>query len=1353
MQGVFGIFVKGMDSFVKMRRYLLFIILLINGTVSKGQIYKYIGLEDGLNNQKIYHIQKDRRGYMWFLTQEGVDRYDGKHIKHYTFSDNSMKLDSRIALSWLYMDRKDRLWVIGQKGRIFRYDSQHDKFELAYIHPKLIRNKSQAFLNYGYLDKNDHVWLCYKDTITWYNIRTGTTQDMVMPVHGEITAIEQTEGNHFFIGTGSGLFHVGVEEGKLKLVSDEVVESIVTPVHELYYHAISKQLFIGGYKDGILVYDMGESGKITSCHSPNNVEINRIVSLNAHELLVATGGKGVYKLDVNTCLSEPYITADYSSYNGMNGNNINDIYVDEEERIWLANYPTGITIRNNRYQSYDLIKHSLGNNRSLVNDQVHDVMEDSDGDLWFATSNGISLYQTGTKEWHSFFSSFDPVPDDENHIFLALCEVSPGVIWAGGFTSNIYKIEKKGFKISCFSPASIAGIRPDQYIFDIKKDSNGDIWSGGYYNLKRINLETKSVRLYPGVSSITTILEKDARQMWIGTRMGLYQLDKKSGVYQYIDLPIESLYICALYQRENGILYIGTRGAGLLVYDSNEGKFIHQYRADNCALISDNIYTILPRQDGSLLMGTENGITIYSPNEHSFRNWTREQGLMSVNFNAGSATAYSSSTLVFGGNDGAIRFPTDIQIPEPHYSRLLLRDFMIAYHPVYPGDDGSPLKQDIDETEQLELAYGQNTFSLDVASINYDYPSNILYSWKIDGYHKEWSRPSHDNRILVRNLPPGSYTLQIRAISNEEKYKTYETRSIQIIITPPVWASMWAMVGYAILLVLVMIIIFRIIMLHKQKKISDEKTRFFINTAHDIRTPLTLIKAPLEEVVENHMVTDKALPHINMALRNVNTLLQLTTNLINFERIDIYSSTLYVSEYELNSYMNDVCATFRKYAEMKHIKFVYESNFDYLNVWFDSDKMGSILKNILSNALKYTPENGSVCICAYEEGTTWSIEVKDTGIGIPSCEQKKLFRNYFRGSNVVNLKVTGSGIGLMLVYKLVRLHKGKIQIQSAEQQGTCVRITFLKGNKHFHKAKFISPKEVDECPEVTMSGGAPDLPVMKSPQMNNSSQRVLVVEDNDDLRNYLVDMLAVSYYVQSCSNGKDALVIIREFNPDLVISDIMMPEMSGDELCSTIKSDIEMSHIPVILLTALGDEKDILGGLEIGADAYITKPFSVGILKVTIKNILANRALLRQVYNSIEDEEKDLPANCANTLDWKFIASVKECIEKNMGDPGFNVEMLSSHHHMSRTSFFNKLKALTGYAPADYIRMIRLQHAAQLLKQGEHTVTEVSDIVGFSDVKYFREVFKKYYDVSPSKYAESGKEGASSTTNFRNETD
>lgn len=1325
-----------MKMTLHIRRIFLFTVLIFGSTLSRCQIYKYIGLENGLNNQKIYHIQKDRLGYMWFLTQEGIDRYDGKHIKHYGFSDENMKLDSRIALNWLYMDSKGVLWVIGQKGRVFRFDSRHDKFELAYVHPELIRNKSQALLDYGYLDKDDRIWLCCKDSITWYDIRTSTAMHLPSPVRGRITTIEQTDDKHFFIGTGNGLFHTEVSGNGLKLVSDTPVEGIDTQVHELYYHAATGQLFVGSYKEGILIYDINKAKEVISCPSPNNVEINQIVALNAHELLIATGGKGVYKLDVRTYTSKPYITADYNSYNGMNGNNINDVYVDEEERIWLANYPTGITIRNNRYGSYNLIRHSVGSSHSLINNQVHDVLEDSDGDLWFATSNGISFYQTATKEWRSFHGSFNSVPDDENHIFLALCEVSPGVIWAGGFTSGIYKIEKKkGFKINYLFPASIAGVRPDQYIYDIKKDSNGDVWSGGHYHLKRINLATKDVRLYPGVNSITTIQEKDSRQMWIGTRMGLYLLDKQSGDYQYVDLPVESPYICTLYQKDDDILYIGTRGSGLLAYDINKKELIRQYNTDNCALISNNIYTILPRRDGSFIMGTENGVTIYSPKTYSFRNWTKEQGLMSVNFNAGSAATYSKNTIVFGGNDGVVMFPADIQIPELRYSRLLLRDFMIAYHPVYPGDKDSPLEKDINETDRLELAYEQKPFSFDVISINYDYPSNILYSWKIDDYHKEWSRPSQDNRIVVRNLPPGSYTLRIRTISNEEKYKTYETRSIRIVVTPPAWASVWAIIGYVLLLLLALVILFRIIMLHKQQKISDEKTRFFINTAHDIRTPLTLIKAPLEEVVENRMTREEALPHMNMALKNVNALLQLTTNLINFERIDIYSSTLYVSEYELNTYMNNICSTFRKYAEMKHINFVYESNFDYLNVWFDRDKMESILKNVISNALKYTPKEGNVHIYACEEDNAWSIEIKDSGIGIPAREQKKLFRNYFRGSNVVNLKVTGSGIGLMLVYKLVKLHKGKVQIQSSEQQGTCVRIAFPKGNGHLHRAKFISPKAADEHPESVIPVGVPEPSAVETSRASGSvQQRLLIVEDNDDLRNYLVNMFKVDYNVQSCPNGKEALVIIHEFNPNLVISDIMMPEMGGDELCSAIKGDLQISHIPIILLTALGDEKNMLEGLKIGADAYITKPFSVGILRATVKNILANRTLLSRIYNSIEEKEQDLPANCTNTLDWKFIASVKECIEKNLGDSEFNVDVLSSQLHMSRTSFFNKLKALTGYAPADYIRMIRLQHAAQLLKQGGYTVTEIADIIGFSDAKYFREVFKKYYNVSPSKY-------------------
>ena len=543
------------------------------------------------------------------------------------------------------------------------------------------------------------------------------------------------------------------------------------------------------------------------------------------------------------------------------------------------------------------------------------------------------------------------------------------------------------------------------------------------------------------------------------------------------------------------------------------------------------------------------------------------------------------------------------------------------------------------------------------------------------------------------------------------------------------------MVGYAILLVLVMIIIFRIIMLQKQKKVSDEKTRFFINTAHDIRTPLTLIKAPLEEVIENRMVTEQALPHMNMALKNVNTLLQLTTNLINFERIDVYSSTLYVSEYELNTFMNDVCAAFRKYAEMKHVRFVYESNFDYLNVWFDSDKMGSILKNILSNALKYTPEEGSVCISACEEGNTWSIEVKDTGIGIPSCEQKKLFRNCFRGSNVVNLKVTGSGIGLMLVYKLVKLHKGKIQIQSNEQQGTCVRVTFPKGNSHLHKAKFISPKLPDERPETIIPGSISDLPAMEISQINSSLQRILIVEDNDDLRNYLVDMLKTSYNIQACPNGKDALIIIREFNPDLVISDIMMPEMSGDELCSAIKGDLEMSHIPVVLLTALGDEKNMLEGLEIGADAYITKPFSVQYLLARVVKLIEQREKLQRKFAT---EPGNLqPLISTTDRDKIFLDKINAIIERNMGDAEFKLDTYAPALGLGRTTFYSKLKSIVGCSPNEYVRLLRMKRAAELLITSDINISEAGYQVGINDPFYFSKCFKNTFGKSPSQYRKS----------------
>lgn len=695
-------------------------------------------------------------------------------------------------------------------------------------------------------------------------------------------------------------------------------------------------------------------------------------------------------------------------------------------------------------------------------------------------------------------------------------------------------------------------------------------------------------------------------------------------------------------------------------------------------------------------------------------------------------------------SDGAVEFDKDMKLPRGYSSKMIFSDFKLFYQTIYPDDEDSPLKTSINETKELKLKYNQNIFSLQVSSINYDYPSNIIYSWRLEGFYDEWSKPGTENTIRYTNLAPGKYTLRVRAISNEDKRIVLEERSMDIVIAQPFWLTIWAMLLYAAFLCLIAIILLRILILRKQRKVSDEKIHFFINTAHDIRTPLTLIKAPLEELREKEELSKEGISNMNTALRNVNALLRLTTNLINFERADVYSSELYISEHELNTFMNEIFNAFQQYANIKHINFTYESNFRYMNVWFDKEKMESIFKNIISNALKYTPENGNVQVFVSETSDSWSVEVRDTGIGIPANEQKKLFKLHFRGSNAINSKVTGSGIGLMLVWKLVRLHKGKINLSSIENQGSVIKITFPKDSKRFRKAHLATPSKQRQEIKVVDNVPPPSPEIYENAQKkeNINHRRILIVEDNDELRNYLSQTLSEEYVIQVCSNGKEALTIIPEYKPELVISDIMMPEMRGDELCQAIKNNIETSHIPVILLTALNNEKDILSGLQIGADEYVVKPFNIGILKANVANLLANRALLRSKYANLDldDEEHDEDCiNCSQDIDWKFIANVKKNVEDNIDNPALTVDVLCSLMGMSRTSFYNKLRALTDQAPGDYIRLIRLKRAVQLLKEDTHSITEIAEMTGFSDAKYFREVFKKHYNVSPSQYGKEKK--------------
>lgn len=1311
------------------------IFLLLSLTVSS-QTYKYIGIEEGLSNQKIYKIQKDARGYMWFLTHVGIDQYNGKEIKHYKLREGNRELDPLLNINWTFLDKTGTLLVTGKQGRIFRYDSGHDRFVQIYNMYNYWNKDYHAFVRYSYIDQEDNVWLCGKSAIHHlFNIESGQKQQISNRL-GNITCIEQINSEHFFIGTDKRIYLAKLENGNLKELSCGKLGMMDMHVHELYLHRTANKLFIGTFEKGVYIYDLNSQKIVRPEVELTDVNITRISPLNTKELLVATEGAGVHKLNIDTYETDPYIIANYGSYNEMDGNIINDVYVDNEQRIWLSNYPTGITVRNNQYTNYNWIKHSIGNRQSLVNNQVNSIIEDSDGDLWFGTSNGISLYDSKQKQWRSFLSSFNHGLKDQNRIFITLCEVSPGIIWAGGYASGIFQITKKNGNIEYLTPAQSfhLNVRADKYIRDIKKDRYGCIWSGGYYNLKCFNLKTRQGRLYPGLGSVTAIEEKDSTSMWIGTSTNLFLLDRNSGKYHEIPLPGGATYIYTLHQEDNGLLYIGTSGSGLFTYDPVKESISAHYHTGNSPLVSNSIYVILPTKDGNILMSTENGISIFSPTNRQFRNWTRGQGLMSTCFNAGSGVLRANGNTVFGSTDGALEFPPNIEMPKTGDSHMIFSDFRIFYQTVYPNDPNSPLTKDIDQIEKLNLKYMQNTFSIRVSSINYDYPSDILYTWQLEGFYDGWTTPSDEGTIRFTNVAPGTYTLRVRSVSKEDNKHVLQERILKITVAHPVWLSFWAICIYVLTIILATYVIFRLHSMRREKKASDERTRFFINTAHDIRTPLTLIKAPLEEIQQKENLSEESQANMLTAMKNVDTLIRLTTNLINFSKANVYSSSLRISEHELNTYMEGIYHAFYSYAEAKQIKLDYKSNFEYQNVWFDKEKMDSITKNLISNAIKYTPAHGEVHIITRHDKDNWSLEITDTGIGIPAKEQKKLFKLHFRGSNAINAKITGSGIGLMLVWKLVRIHKGKISIESVENKGTRVKVIFPQ--KQF-RSQQVPTKTVQQENVVPVSPSAVSPHTYKDQyrQHVQNAQRILVVEDHDDLREYLSHTLSEAYQVETCTNGKEALKIIPEFKPDLVLSDIMMPEMRGDELCSAIKNNILTSHIPVILLTALNDEKNIVEGLETGADKYLIKPFNIGILKASIANILTNRALLRSKYAEMELHNDSISINYSNTLDQQFLEAVKETITENLDNSGFNVESLCASQNMSRSSFYNKLKALTDQAPADYIRLIRLKRAAQLLSEGQYNISEISDMTGFNDVKYFREVFKKYYKISPSGYS------------------
>ena len=719
-------------------------------------------------------------------------------------------------------------------------------------------------------------------------------------------------------------------------------------------------------------------------------------------------------------------------------------------------------------------------------------------------------------------------------------------------------------------------------------------------------------------------------------------------------------------------------------------------------------------------------------------------------------------------------------VPPVVFSKL-----MVANEDVIPGEK-SILKVDLDDTQELVLSHDENIFSVQYAALDYTNPQNIQYAYILDGFEKQWTFADRQRSVTYTNLPKGDYIFRVRSTNSDGVWVDNE-RILNITILPSFWETPLAYVLYVCFVLLIIFvavyILFTIYRLKHEvsveQQISDIKLRFFTNISHELRTPLTLIAGPVEQVLKNDKLPADAREQLVVVERNTNRMLRLVNQILDFRKIQNKKMKMQVQQLNVVAFVRKIMDNFESVAEEHNIDFLFQTEKEALNLWVDADKFEKIVFNLLSNAFKYTPNGKMITVFIREDEGTVSVGVQDQGIGIAENKRKSLF---VRFENLVDKNIfnqASSGIGLSLVKELVEMHKATISVDSRLGEGSCFKVDFLKGKEHYNSSvEFIledsaAPLSMERIVDIANSSlqteaaiaDAPDLEVSaakEEAEESSSKELMLLVEDNQELRSFLRSIFASTYRVVEASDGMEGWSKALKYLPDIIISDVMMPEKDGIEMTRELRADMTTSHIPIILLTAKTTIESKLEGLEYGADDYITKPFSATYLQARVENLLMQRKKLQNFYrdslthvtvsetpvaqgetlaghasaepDSVAAEEPVMPEMSPN--DRKFMDKLVDLMEQNMDNGELVVDDLVRELAVSRSVFFKKLKTLTGLAPIEFIKEMRIKRAAQLIETGEFNMTQISYMVGINDPRYFSKCFKAQVGMTPTEYRE-----------------
>ncbi|MCL6266327.1 hybrid sensor histidine kinase/response regulator transcription factor [Flagellimonas myxillae] len=1323
--------------------YLSGIVFWVSVLCSFGQsqpVFDKIDRTNGLSNNRINSIVKESEGFVWIGTNNGLNRYDGLDIKIYNQQNSNLASND---ITDILIDSTKKMWIATSDGGLHLYDNISDDFDVFRSDPNDKTSIPSNKINVLYEDSKGNIWIGTENGFCLFDKESKKFISWLNSFSSGVTCFLETERG-LLIGTfGDGLKFYNQE--------NQILEDILWDNANLnFIHTIAKfdnnEFLVGTSGSGLLLLDI--EGKRVSdflgdqLSNEKSVKIIRTIRRDKDgDFWIGTDGDGLMRIN-NPNGDNPTVARyvhNSQVASSLSGNAIFDIFIDVQTNIWVGTAWNGINYLS-RTNNFNII---LSDIEGESTSPVLSIYKTSDKLLMGLDGKGLTIHESPSGTTH-LLKENDLGASYVQHIM----EATDGTLWLGTFTRGLINIDSNGRILKSFNNENEHSALKYNDIRYIVEDHRKNFWIASWEGgLSYLDTETNEFAHYTkqsekinSLSSNNIVsLAKDGRHLWIATfGGGINLLDTKTKKFRHFryeennENSISSDNTFSLLKDSRGFLWIGTAGNGVNRYDPKEDcmeRFDHDEVIRYASVVS-----IVEDNHGKIWFGTKDGVFNFDYDKYKFSSFPS----LHDEFHINSSFVDSTGTLYFGGLQGVTSFNPDEISNTSASPEIVITDFKL-FNKSLPIEPSGVLDKSILLTDKLSLKYNQDVVTFNFSALQFPFASRMEYAIKMENFDPEWRNIGEERSATYTNLRSGDYIFRVIGREKGMDWGDNEA-SIEVEVLKPLWFEWWAYFLYAMLLLFILYWLRRYtvawermkanlrleqITNEKNEEVHNIKQRFFMNISHEIRTPLTLIMGALNGLGKEalSLKDQKRLKTVN---KNASRLMNLMEELLNFRKLESGSINLEVSENDVVGFIREIYLAFGQQAIDNAIDFQFVATNDTIWLWFDKRQLEKTVVNLVSNAFKFTPVNGKIKIEISTQKKQVRIRVSDTGDGIPEEKLSKIFNRFYQNSVT---EKSGFGIGLSIAYEIIKLHSGEIKVDSIEGKGSEFTILLPTGRNHFPKESIVLPSS--QQPIYSLEDPE-DIDELLEMMDSDPVETVLIVEDHEELRGYVRGVLEAHYKVIEASNGENGLKVALKQIPDLIISDIMMPGMDGMKFCRSLKSSVVTSHIPIILLTALSSMDDKLRGYEIGADDYVTKPFSEELLLAKVKSLLHNRELIRRKFNT---DGLLLPRDLAlNSTDQGFLEKLTELIETHLDAPDFGANQLSREMGMSHSVLYKKIKALSGMNMVEFIRDYKLRIAKKLLENQSNSVTEVCYKVGYSDRKYFSKLFKQRFGVPPSSF-------------------